>query len=104
MHELVTSRDVEQFSPGQKAVIFKHSTRCPISAAAHSEVEDFAAKHPEVPIYLVKVIQSREASDQVAQRFGIPHESPQVLVFREGDLAWHGSHYEVKAPELEKWI
>ncbi len=104
MRELVTEDDVEDLLTNRIAVIFKHSTRCPISSAAHSEVENFAENHPEVPVYLVRVIQNRQASDQVASRFGVAHESPQALVFRDGSLIWHGSHYDVTSAALEDWI
>jgi bacillithiol system protein YtxJ len=58
------------------------------------------AEHPTVPVYLVDVIGQRPLSREIAARLAITHESPQVLLFRNGGVAWHASHYDVTAESL----
>ena len=83
-------------------VIFKHSPSCGISAQAQEELLDWmAASGGEVPVYLVRVREHRDMSNAIAARFGIRHESPQVLVVEDGAVRWHGSHFHVNAQELQ---
>ena len=83
-----------------RAVLFKHSTRCPVSAYVIDEVMAFAEDHPEWPVYLLKVIEQRPLSNEAAERLGVRHESPQAFVLHRGRVRWHGSHNEVTADAL----
>ena len=85
-----------------RAVLFKHSTRCPVSAYVIDEVIDFAEDHPEWPVYVLKVIEQRPLSNEATDRLGVRHESPQAFVLRQGRVRWHGSHNEVTAEALER--
>ena len=60
-------------------VIFKHSTTCPISAAAYYEMEEF-----EGEVVLVEVQRARELSREIEKQTGVRHESPQVLILEKG--------------------
>jgi len=55
-------------------------------------VEAFCAGHAGVPVYLVRVVEDRPVSDYIAERTGVRHESPQVIVLRAGKVRWHASH------------
>ena len=81
-------------------IIFKHSTLCGVSARAYQEVEQFALVHKDIPIYLVKVRESRQVSAEVEQRTGVLHESPQVIIVSNGVVIWHASHYGVTANSI----
>ena len=83
-----------------RAVLFKHSTRCPVSAYVVDEVIEFAEDHPEWPVYLLKVIEQRRLSHKAADRLRVRHESPQAIVLHRGQVRWHGSHHEVTADAL----
>ena len=73
-------------------VLFKHSATCSVSWAAHAHVKRFQERHPDVPVYLVAVQKDRTASQQIAQRLNIRHESPQLIVLRRGVVASVASH------------
>jgi bacillithiol system protein YtxJ len=82
-------------------VIFKHSPTCGTSARASEELQDWLARtQAPVTVYLVRVREPREVSNAIATRFGIRHESPQLLVIDRSQLRWHGSHFHVNAREL----
>lgn len=80
-------------------VIFKHSTTCPISAAAYHQVEQFEAQN-ETPVYLIRVIEERPLSLGFADMVNVKHASPQVIVMKNGVAKWHTSHYEITAKTL----
>jgi bacillithiol system protein YtxJ len=86
---------------GETALVFKHSTRCPISARALLEVKRFTSARPDVPVYLLKVIEDRPVSLRLAERIGVRHESPQAILLRGGRAVWHGSHDRVTVDELD---
>ena len=103
MQNLSTTEQVDDvlLAPS-RSVIFKHSTVCPISRAAHREVALFCAERPEVPVYIVNVIEDRSLSRYLEEKTGIRHQSPQALVVGEGQVRWHASHYDVDADGLKQ--
>ena len=82
-------------------ILFKHSTRCSISSAALNRLKDFCAESSEeVNAYMVDVIQEREISNQISSRLGIRHESPQLIVLKNGKPVYHRSHFEIVKNDL----
>lgn len=79
----------------QPVVIFKHSYTCGTSAEAHEELESALEHGVAGEWYRVDVRASRPVSLAIAERFGIRHESPQILLLVDGQVRWHASHYGV---------
>ena len=71
-------------------VLFKHSTRCSISLIAKSRIEKSLTAQDS--FYLLDLLQHRSISNQIAQDLQITHESPQVLVIKDGICIYHESH------------
>lgn len=86
----------------ERAVLYKHSSACRISARAIREVEAFAKEHPEISVYVIDVRESRDLSQRIATDLGIRHESPQVIVVKKGSACWHASHLEITAKALSQ--
>ena len=89
--------------------IFKHSTRCPISASANSRVAKFLQSKQDdngnVPdFYLLKVVESRAVSSALADQLGVMHQSPQLLLIDKGKCTWHTSHHNISADNIDKAI
>jgi bacillithiol system protein YtxJ len=82
------------------AIIFKHSPICPSSGVAMEEMQNFVQNHPEIPVYVVDVRAQRPLSQKTAAYFGVQHESPQVIIVRNGAADWHASHYEITAARV----
>ena len=107
MVELHEEQDLEPLlerSQKRPVVLFKHSTQCSRSAAAHHEFENFVSRNPDVLCGIVLVIEDRELSDAMEERFGIQHESPQAIVLSFGKPVWYASHFRVTAQALETAI
>ncbi|MGE5943279.1 MAG: bacillithiol system redox-active protein YtxJ, partial [Flavobacteriales bacterium] len=74
-------------------VIFKHSTRCGISRMVMNQfVEDFEFSQNQLDLYYLDLIAYREVSNAVTNTFNVVHESPQLLVIKNGIVAKHASH------------
>jgi len=103
---MLTLADVEaviEASRKRPVLVFKHSTRCPISAAAHREWRAFLAS-PEADRadhFWVRVVQERPVSLALAGRVGVVHQSPQALLIKDGRAVWHDSHYGITAGRLK---
>jgi bacillithiol system protein YtxJ len=82
---------IKEQSKTQPVVIFKHSTRCSISSMAKSRLEREQAPDG-VTFYYLDLIQYRPISGRVAEVFQVHHESPQVLIVKNGECVYDESH------------
>ena len=81
---------------GAPGILFKHSDTCGVSSRAYNEMS-------RVPyqIGLVIVQKARSVSDEIEKRWRVSHETPQVLIVRDGAVVWNASHFQVKAADVE---
>jgi bacillithiol system protein YtxJ len=86
-------------SQKEPVVIFKHSTRCSISAMAKNRLE--RVETPEnVVFYYLDLIRYRSVSNKIAEMFQVWHESPQVLLIRNGECIYDESHGGIDMAEI----
>lgn len=103
MKQLVDVSELDQFlQENSEAILFKHSTTCPISTQAHDEFMKYAESEEAKPWAMVIVQTARPVSNEIAERFGIKHESPQVLYVKNGAVAWHASHWNITQDSVSK--
>ena len=82
------------------SIIFKHSTRCSISMMAKKRFElDWDDLPENLPLYFLDLIQYREISNQIAQLFNVYHESPQLLLIKDGECILDQSHGGISVDE-----
>lgn len=100
MTELTSLQDWEAclaVSEQRPVLVFKHSTRCPISATARQGLADYlchaGARAPSS--YEVLVIESRAVSDAIARTLAVEHASPQLFLVRNRQALWMASHYGI---------
>ncbi len=104
--EITTLEEWEQIqrqSGEHPALVMKHSTSCPISAEAWEEYQRFVSTvAPETVEYvMVKVIESRPVSNQIAEDLGVQHKSPQAIMVKDGKEVWNTSHWHITMESLE---
>lgn len=91
--------DVRNLSKTKTQVIFKHSTRCSISSMAKSRLERGTA--PEnIDFYYLDLIKHRNISQKVAEDFDVSHESPQILMIKNGKCIYDESHSGITMNEI----
>ncbi len=93
LHEIVAN------SVTKPQVIFKHSTRCSISSMAKSRLER-SIQPDEVDFYYLDLIRNRSISNKIAQDFKVYHESPQVLLIKNGECTYDESHSGIDMAEI----
>jgi len=107
MIELKSLADLERALRETKrpVVLFKHSTQCPVSAAADEEYRAFAGAHPDSALFThLDLLAHRDVSNAIAKRLGVRHESPQAIVVRGGRAFGVLNHHEISAEELERLL
>lgn len=94
--------DLDSVVGAELAVIYKHSPLCGLSTIAVREVRRFIERNPDTPVYLLDVIRNRDLARTVEAKLDVRHESPQVIVIRDGSAAWDASHRGVTADALQE--
>ncbi len=84
----------------EKFYLLKHSLTCPVSHAAYQEFQKFADENQEVPAYYLAIQESRPLSNAIAEKFQIKHESPQAILFSNGNPIWNASHWKITKRSL----
>jgi len=102
--ELATPEELEaalEQSNQAPILLFKHSTTCPISAGAYQRVRDFLEENSDAaPFFLVKVIESRPVSNQIASLLNVQHQSPQLILVDKKQAVWNASHGAIDAEAI----
>ncbi len=80
-------------------VIFKHSTRCAVSSMALSRLER-TPPPDNADFYFLDLIRHRQLSNKIAEDFSVYHESPQVLLIRNGECIYDESHSGINMDEI----
>lgn len=86
-------------SQSRPQVIFKHSTRCSISAVALQRLQK-VSQPSDIDFYFLDLIAHRQLSRMISERFLISHESPQVLVIKDGSCTYNESHLGISMDEI----
>ena len=84
--------------------VYKHSSECPVSARAADHYHDFAEVDSSTPTPLftqVMVIENRDLSNEIESRLEVRHESPQLLLLRDGMVAWHATHFSISEDSIK---
>ena len=95
---------IKEESKTQPVLIFKHSTRCAISDMALNRLERNWKSEGVAPLkmYYLDLISHRAISQRVADFFEVEHESPQVLIVKEGNPVYVRSHYAITFDEIQR--
>lgn len=96
--------EIDRFSHEGPVVIFKHSTRCSVSATVWDRMNRGSAteENPGAKWFYLDLIAHRDVSNAIATRYDVTHESPQLLVIRNGHAVWHDSHFGISRQAVEQ--
>jgi len=92
-------QEIIDLSKNTPQVIFKHSTRCSISSMALNRMEQ-ANQPANIDFYYLDLIQYRPISQQIAEIFSVYHESPQILLIKDGNCTYSETHMGISMDEL----
>ena len=98
--------EIERISDERTVAILKHSTRCGISRMVLKMFEsDYKIDETKpVSLYFLDLIAHREISNEIAERFKVRHESPQLIVLKNREVVHHASHQGISADKLAEFV
>jgi len=103
---LASKKQLEEIISTSKdtpVVILKHSTTCPISGMARHRLESsWDIDESTIVPYYLDLLQYRAISNAVAEKFQVTHESPQVLLIKNGECVYENSHLDINVPEIKE--
>lgn len=95
---------IREESNQQPVLIFKHSTSCSISAMALSRMERNWSDQLGIKPYYLDLLANRPISKRIESVFGVEHESPQVLLIRNGECVYDASHMAISFAGLSQAV
>ena len=96
---------IKEISINQSILIFKHSTRCGISRMVIKQFESlFNEENKQLKVYYLDLLNYREVSSKLSEVFQVIHQSPQLLVIKNGISVYNESHYEITKVNLSKYV
>jgi len=100
---LTSTADLDEaieISKTRPVVLFKHSTRCSISRFSLKRFEREFPSDSAASLYYLDLLEYRDVSNTIAEKLGVQHQSPQVIVLRDGLVVYHTSHEDIHASEV----
>jgi bacillithiol system protein YtxJ len=96
---------IKTASNTEAILIFKDSTRCGISKMVIKQFEKlFTAEHSNLKVYYLDLLNYRNISAEIEQTFQVVHQSPQLIVIRNGNSVHHASHNDITEVNLSRFI
>lgn len=96
---------INEKSSTKTQVIFKHSTRCGISRMVMNQfVDAYDLTENDLDLHYLDLLNYREVSNEVGHKFQVIHQSPQILVIKNGVVVAHESHGAINEVDLSRFI
>jgi bacillithiol system protein YtxJ len=95
---------IAEKSKGKTQLIFKHSTRCGISRMVMNQFVASYDSAANADLYYLDLLSYRDVSNEVGYTFQVMHQSPQLLVIKNGVVVAHASHGGINDMDLAKHI
>ncbi len=96
--------EIVEVSNEKLVLIFKHSTRCSISRMALKQFENEFDLQDKITPYFLDLLNHRDVSNEIATKFDVYHQSPQLIVIQDGKSVYDASHDSIDAQSLQKFV
>lgn len=102
LEELAQLDAIAKKSKDKTQVIYKHSSTCGISSMVLNMFTQSYDLDTDCDLYFLTIQHHRDISNEIAQKFGVRHESPQLLVVKNGEVTFHTSHGAIADTDLKQ--
>ena len=97
--------EIRERSKVKPQAIFKHSTTCGISRMVMNRFnEGYDIPQNSIDLHFLDLHNYRSVSNETSNIFGVVHESPQLIVIKNGVVVAHESHGAITQVDLKKYI
>lgn len=105
---LTSKPDVDQAiqkSFDAPVLLFKHSTTCGISASAQHQLEEhWDLMDAEITPYYLDLLVHRDVSNYIADKLDVIHQSPQVILLKDGQVVYTVTHHAISVDKIRKQV
>ena len=102
--DLSQLNEIEALSKGKTQVVCKHSTRCGISSMVLNQFTDAFDVNANLDLYYLDLLNFRDVSNEAGYKFQVLHQSPQLLVIKNGVAVAHASHGAINEMDLARFV
>ncbi|MEN2402801.1 bacillithiol system redox-active protein YtxJ [Flavobacterium sp. MC2016-06] len=102
--DILQLTEIDAISNEKPVVIFKHSTRCSISRMALKQFEREYDLENVADTYFLDLIAHRDISNEIAKKYDVYHESPQLILIKNGKAVYDVSHSDIDAVALKSKV
>lgn len=104
LNTLEQLKGIEAKSKTKAQIIFKHSTRCGISRMVLNQfTTSYDLESTDADLYYLDLLNYREVSNEAGYKFQVIHQSPQLLVIKNGVTVAHASHGAINGLDLVQY-
>jgi bacillithiol system protein YtxJ len=97
--------EIQRKSATKTQIIFKHSTRCGISRMVLNQfIKAYSFDISDFDLYYLDLLSYRDISNKIVETFQVYHQSPQLLVIKNGITVAHQSHGDINTLDLQQFI
>ncbi|SDS32010.1 bacillithiol system protein YtxJ [Maribacter dokdonensis] len=98
-------KDIKEASNSKPQLIFKHSTTCGISRMVLNMFKsNYSLEEGQMDLYFLDLLAHRDVSNGVASEFGVTHQSPQLLIIKNGEVVVHDSHGSISEINIHQYV
>jgi bacillithiol system protein YtxJ len=104
LNTMVQLDAIAEKSNTKTQLVFKHSTRCGISRMVMNQFVSSYSVDTNADLYYLDLLSYRDVSNEVGYKFQVRHQSPQLLVIKNGVVVAHASHGAINAMDMAQLI
>jgi bacillithiol system protein YtxJ len=105
LSSMIQLEEIQRKSATKTQIIFKHSTRCGISRMVMNQfIKSYDFIESDFDLYYLDLLSYRDISNKIAETFQVYHQSPQLLIIKNGITIAHESHGNINALNLQQFI
>ena len=96
---------IKDKSKTKTQVVFKHSTRCGISRMVMNQfIANYELTEQDLDLYFLDLLSHRDVSNEIGYEFQVMHQSPQILIIKNGVAVANASHGAINEVDLNRFI
>lgn len=95
---------IAENSKNKTQVVYKHSSTCGISRMVLNMFSEGYDTDLDIDLYFLMIQNHREVSNTIEEKFGVKHESPQLLVIKNGEVVFHTSHGAIADTDFTQYL
>jgi monothiol bacilliredoxin len=99
-------QQIDELSFSEPVLVYKHSTRCGICTAVKNELDEKLQKESDekFKIFFLDLLRHRDISTAIEKKYDVKHQSPQVLIIRDGKCIYSATHYDINYQSLKRIV